>query len=133
VVNLIQHASAETQKSLDALMGETGTTDPEALIAAALSLFKWASERRRDGEVVAAVNETRMVYREVRMAQLEGKGPSTPVELVDSAVALLRWAVTERIEGNAIAAVDETRMVCREARLPLLDGIAPSPWSAVPA
>jgi len=130
--NLIQYAGTGTRKSLDGLMSDTGASDPDELISAALALFKWAAEQKRDGNVVAAVNEARLVYREVRMPQLEGRGPSTPAELVASAVALLRWAVGERIEGNAIASVDEARMVCREVRSPFLDGLAPSPWSATP-
>lgn len=72
----------ERLRELEALMDEGGISTKKDLLNNALTLFEWAVHEVKQGNTIAAVNESEKRYREITMPSfrnLRRKAQSDPV------------------------------------------------------
>jgi hypothetical protein len=70
VVRIQFDVSSERINELDALQQDCGLTTRKELFNNALTLFEWAANEAKNGNVIASVNEDAKRYRELQMPAL---------------------------------------------------------------
>jgi metal-responsive CopG/Arc/MetJ family transcriptional regulator len=72
---------------LDALMNETKIRTRKELFNNALTLFEWAVKQKRAGHVIAAIDQTQQIVKELLMPPLENVPVSPHEEEVPQAAS----------------------------------------------